>query len=533
MKTAGKSVLKVLLSFTIAISCLIGISMTSLAVDATISDFEYDGVYKDGDVIRITAEEYAIKSGPNTTTFVHKDDYLTVNAKVDDEGLIIYGFTRGDEFIQLSTPQLAFQTDGLVLKSGDGKSLETAFVFEVHSTLDDDQKAVQNMIDALPGVDEVTEEDRADIEAAREAYEALTDEQKEDMYINKLNAVENQIDKNKAAEVIDLIDAIGEVDDSDECRDRIQAARDAYDELTDNQRTFVTNYNDMFAAEEEYTSLKREKTIKDVTDKINALPAANELTITDYYEVYEAEYLFYEELTEEEQAAFDPALKKKLDEAVTTMFSLAYEAAQQMLDDYGDILKTIIDDTSEYDWIKERLEKYEPLVASGKTPDFHEFGDLLWAVIFVDFDLYDYYVFTEGADAAWTVGSIDSLVFRIRQAGIDNKAFDNTFFSFENAGSKIYIDGELTDSKFITAEEGSVIITIMPEFLKTLSTGEHTITVLFDNDVTVTSKFTIKPAASVPASGESVSHYVILGISAVLLAGAVLTLRKHIVDSVK
>ena len=205
-----------------------------------------------------------------------------------------------------------------------------------------------------------------------------------------------------------------------------------------------------------------------------------------------------------------------------------------MLDDYGDILKTIIDDdTSEYDWIKERLEEYEPLVASGKTPDFHDFNVLLWSVIFVHFDLYDYYVFTEGADAAWTVGSTDSLVFRIRQAGIDNKAFDNTFDNFKYAGSKIYIDGELTDSKFITAEEGSVIITIMPEFLKTLSTGEHTISVLFDNDVTVTSKFTIKPAASVPASGESVSHYVILGISAVLLAGAVLTLSKHMVDSVK
>ena len=534
MKTAGKSVLKVLLSFTIAISCLIGISMTSLAVDATISDFEYDGVYKKDDVIRITAEEYAIKSGPNTTTFVHKGDYLTVSAKVDDEGLIIYGFTKGDDFIQLSTPQFAFQTDGLVLKSGDGKSIETAFVFEVHSTLDDEQKAVQDMIDALPGVDEVTEEDRADIEAAREAYEALTDEQKEDVYINHLLEVEEQIDKNKAAEVIDLIDAIGEVDDSDECGDRIQAARDAYEELTDNQRTFVTNYNDMFAAEEKYASLKREKTIKDVTDKINALPAADELTIVDYYEVYEAEYFFCNDLTEEEQAGFDADAKKKLDEAVTTMFSLAYEAGQQMLDDYGDILKTIIDDdTSEYDWIKERLEEYEPLVASGKTPDFHDFNVLLWSVIFVHFDLYDYYVFTEGADAAWTVGSTDSLVFRIRQAGIDNKAFDNTFDIFEYAGSKIYIDGELTDSKFITAEEGSVIITIMPEFLKTLSTGEHTITVLFDNDVTVTSKFTIKPAASVPASGESVSHYVILGISAVLLAGAVLTLRKHMVDSVK
>ena len=534
MKTAGKSVLKVLLSFTIAISCLIGIGMTSVADEKYISDFEYDGVYKDGDVIHITAEEYAIKSGPNTTSFVHKDDYLTVNAKVDDEGLIIYGFTKGDDFIQLSTPQLAFQTDGLVLKSGDGKSIETAFVFEVHSTLDDEQKAVQDMIDALPGVDEVTEEDRADIEAAREAYEALTDEQKEDMYINKLNAVENQIDKNKAAEVIDLIDAIGEVDDSDECGDRIQAARDAYNDLTDNQRRFVENFNDMTAAEEKYYGMVRAAAIENVLEKINALPTTDELTIVDYYEVYEAEHFFYNDLTEEEQAAFDADAKKKLDEAVTTMFSLAYKAGQQMLDDYGDILKTIIDDdTSEYDWAKELLEEYEPLVASGKTPDFHDFDILLWSVMWVRLDLYDYYVFTEGADAAWTVGSTDSLVFRIRQAGIDNKAFDNTFFSFEYAGSKIYIDGELTDSKFITAEEGSVIITIMPEFLKTLSTGEHTITVLFDNDVTVTSKFTIKPAASVPASGESVSHYVILGISAVLLAGAVLTLRKHMVDSVK
>lgn len=533
MKTAGKSVLKVLLSFTVAISCLIGIGMTSVAIEAT-PEFEQNVVYRVDDKILIKSDELGIRTAPTTVVYVHSGEELKVSAEVDEKGLITYGFSRGDEFIQLSTPQLAFQTDGLVLKSGDGKSLETAFVFEVHSTLDDEQKAVQDMIDALPGVDEVTEEDRADIEAAREAYEALTDEQKEDMYINKLNAVENQIDKNKAAEVIDLIDAIGEVDDSDECRDRIQAARDAYDELTDNQRTFVTNYNDMFAAEEEYTSLKREKTIKDVTDKINALPAANELTITDYYEVYEAGYLFYEELTEEEQAAFDPALKKKLDEAVTTMFSLAYEAGQQMLDDYGDILKTIIDeDSSEYDWIKERLEEYEPLVASGKTPDIHDFNVLLWSVICVHFELYDYYVFTEGADAAWTVGSTDSLVFRIRQAGIDNKAFDNTFDNFKYAGSKIYIDGELTDSKFITAEEGSVIITIMPEFLKTLSTGEHTISVLFENDVTVTSKFTIKPAASVPASGESVSHYVILGISAVLLAGAVLTLRKHMVDSVK
>ncbi|MBQ1297229.1 MAG: hypothetical protein IIY21_24505, partial [Clostridiales bacterium] len=355
MKTAGKSVLKVLLSFTIAISCLIGISMTSLAVDATISDFEYDGVYKKDDVIRITAEEYAIKSGPNTTSFVHNGDYLTVSTKVDEQGFGVYVFIvdraggAGQFEIELENAKCSLLTDGIILASGDGKSMDTAFVFESHRNLDDEQKAVQDMIDALPGVDEVTEEDRADIEAAREAYEALTDEQKEDVYINHLLEVEEQIDKNKAAEVIDLIDAIGEVDDSDECRDRIQAARDAYNDLTDNQRRFVENFNDMTAAEEKYYGMVRAAAIENVLEKINALPATDELTIVDYYEVYEAEHFFYNDLTEEEQAGFDADAKKKLDEAVTTMFSLAYEAGQQMLDDYGDILKTIIDDdTSEY-----------------------------------------------------------------------------------------------------------------------------------------------------------------------------------------
>ena len=409
MKTAGKSVLKVLLSFTIAISCLIGIGMTSLADDVTISDFEYSGVYKDGYVIRITAEEYAIKSGPNTTSFVHKGDSLTVSAKVDDEGIIIYGFTKGDEFIQLSTPQFAFQTDGLVLKSGDGKSLETAFVFEVHSTLDDEQKAVQDMIDALPGVDEVTEEDRADIEAAREAYEALTDEQKEVVYINNLNAVENQIDKNKAAEVNDLIDAIGEVDDSDECRDRIQAARDAYEELTDNQRTYVTNYNVMFAAEEKYIGLIRDKLIKDVTDKINALPDADKLTIDDFYEVYEAEYLFFEELTEDEQAAFDPALKKKLDEAMNVEYLIFLDAGKKLLNDYEDLFREL--DEEEYEWIygsvKEILDEADALVAAGKTPDGTAFDILIWGVIGADSYLVDNYEFLEGDGAEWMPKSLE------------------------------------------------------------------------------------------------------------------------------
>lgn len=528
MKTAGKSVLKVLLSFTIAISCLIGIGMTSVAVETkSIHDFEYDGIYQEGDEITITAQELAIRTASTTKIYVHNSDVLVVSKEVDEQGFGHYGFTRGTEFIELESAKCSFQTDGLILINGNGSD-EYPFEFASHSTLDDEQKAVQDMIDALPGVDEVTEEDRADIEAAREAYEALTDEQKEDMYINHLLEVEEQIDKNKAAEVIDLIDAIGEVDDSDECRDRIHAAREAYNELTENQSRYVTNFNDMTAAEEKYIGLIRDKLIKEVTDKINALPAADKLTIANYYDVYDAAYEFNEILTEKEQAGFDTTAKKKLDEAVKAMYSLALEAGEQLLSDYGADLEE-----ETYNELKKVVDAAAAMVEAGKMPSYDEFEELLWPVFYASFELYDIYKVIGGADAVWTAGSTDSIVIRILQAGIKDKTFDNTFYSFECAGSKIYIDGELTDSKSITAEEGSVIITIMPEFLKTLSTGEHTITVLFDNDVTVTSKFTIKPAAAVPASGESVSHYVILGISAVLLAGAVLTLRKYIVDSVK
>lgn len=530
MKTAGKGLFKMLLAFTVAISCLIGIGMTTAAAENYIRDFEYSGVYHEGDEIYITARELGIRTASTTVTFVHSDEVLIVSKEVDEDGYGVYGFTRGTEFIAIESAKCSFQTDGIYFLNGNGSN-DAPYEFASHSLLNDDQRVVQEKIDDLPDVDDVTEGDRDVIEAARAAYEGLSDKDKELIDIKKLNAVEiqiDQIDKNKAAEVIKLIDAIGEVELTDACIAKINAALDAYDELTDKQKTYVENADDMFDAEDKYYSLLRESVQKKVLDKINALPAADKLTISDYYEVYDAEYEFAHQLTEKEQAAFDTAAKKKLDEAVKTMYSLALEAGEQLLSDYGADLEE-----ETYNELKKVVDAVAAMVEAGKMPSYDEFDELLWTVFYASFELYDIYKVIEGADAVWTVGSTDSIVIRILQAGIKNKTFDNTFFSFVQAGSKIYIDGELTESEFITAEEGSVIITIMPEFLKTLSTGEHTISVLFDNDVTVTSKFTIKPAASVPASGESVSHYVILGISVVLLAGAVLTLRKHMVDSVK
>lgn len=56
----------------------------------------------------------------------------------------------------------------------------------------------------------------------------------------------------EVAAVIDAINAIGEVVDTDECKEKIDAARAAYNELTDEQKEQVTNYDTLTAAEAAY-----------------------------------------------------------------------------------------------------------------------------------------------------------------------------------------------------------------------------------------------------------------------------------------
>ena len=56
--------------------------------------------------------------------------------------------------------------------------------------------------------------------------------------------------------VFDLIEAIGTVEYTDECAARIEAARAAYDALTEDQQGLVTNYDELTAAEDRYAELK-------------------------------------------------------------------------------------------------------------------------------------------------------------------------------------------------------------------------------------------------------------------------------------
>lgn len=125
----------------------------------------------------------------------------------------------------------------------------------------------------------------------------------------------------------------------------------------------------------------------------------------------------------------------------------------------------------------------------------------------------------------------------------DNKTM-TTYSVSENAPASLHIDGDM--AKFIcvymdgilvnaanyTVSEGSTIITFAPEYLKTLSVGDHTATAVF-TDGTATAVLTINgasPAATSPATGDSgnVAVYTILGLTALLGTGIVVGKKKEL-----
>ena len=165
-----------------------------------------------------------------------------------------------------SDPTVATVADGVVTAVAAGTATITATATNgTDDTADDktatctitvtdpDQEAADAVVvlfDALPAADAVTVDSKEAIEAARAAYEALTDEQKalvtpEDLA--KLTAAEAALaaaekaaaDQVAADAVVVLFDALP-ADITLEDKAAIEAARAAYDALTDEQKALVT-----------------------------------------------------------------------------------------------------------------------------------------------------------------------------------------------------------------------------------------------------------------------------------------------------
>jgi fimbrial isopeptide formation D2 family protein/uncharacterized repeat protein (TIGR02543 family)/LPXTG-motif cell wall-anchored protein len=96
-----------------------------------------------------------------------------------------------------------------------------------------------------------------------------------------------------------------------------------------------------------------------------------------------------------------------------------------------------------------------------------------------------------GKDYKWTKGSKAGLDVTFKRTA-KGETTDTAFSHFRSAS----VDGKaLTEKDDYTKAEGSVVVTLTPSYLNTLSDGEHTLTATFD-DGSAEAKFTVAEAGS-------------------------------------
>mgnify|MGYP004505334407 CR=1 FL=1 len=128
------------------------------------------------------------------------------------------------------------------------------------------------------------------------------------------------------------------------------------------------------------------------------------------------------------------------------------------------------------------------------------------------------YEVTEGANQKYIITKNSEAKFRINA---DFRLFDD---------GKVYVDNELVDPKNYTAESGSTIITLKKEFVDTLSVGEHTLKVLFNDGGKAITTFNVEKvteSVSNPKTEDNIAFYILTGILSIVgLAGAGIFYRR-------
>ena len=239
-------------------------------------------------------------------------------------------------------------------------------------------KAVDDLIAAIGKV-ELTDECKAKIDAARAAYDKLTDAQKE--LVKNLKTLtdaeaeyQKLLDQKKADEaaakaVDDLIAAIGKVELTDECKAKIDAARAAYDKLTDAQKELVKNLKTLTDAEEEYQKLLDRRKADEAAAKAvdEAVAKLTPVTLESGKAIEEARKAF-DALTPEQKKLLDPETEGKLVAAENEYKKLVKEDADKKaakeVEDKIAALQPVTKDSGEA--IKDARSSYEALTPEQK-----------------------------------------------------------------------------------------------------------------------------------------------------------------------
>ena len=132
--------------------------------------------------------------------------------------------------------------------------------------------------------------------------------------------------RDNASKVVAKINQIGDpIELTDECEEKITAARDAYEQLSPEEKRYVDNYQTLKDAEKELARLKKvaadQKAAEEVTEKIKALPDVKDLTLNDETQIDEARDA-YSKLTDDQKTYVSDETKGKLVSAEEQMAEL-------------------------------------------------------------------------------------------------------------------------------------------------------------------------------------------------------------------
>ena len=182
--------------------------------------------------------------------------------------------------------------------------------------------AVTEKLNALPSEEDVMFQDEAVLKQAREAYDALSEDQKKfvsgEAY-DKLEKAEKKLEALKAeaeavTKQIQELPAVGDLKLED--AEKVSLARSAYDALNADQKRQLTEsgvLDTLLTAENQISLLEREKEeAEKVAQQINSLPEVKDLKLADKTAV-EAARKAYDALSDNQKAMIEDA-KKALEE---------------------------------------------------------------------------------------------------------------------------------------------------------------------------------------------------------------------------
>ncbi len=181
----------------------------------------------------------------------------TVEKKIDAIGVVTLESKDKIDFARESYDRLNDEEKAQVSNSAKLTEAEA----EYNRLVAEEQAKIDAVIAKIDAIGEVTLDKKGAIDAARAAYNELTEAQKarvnniETLTLAELRYARLLADSAKAAQTDALIDAIGD-DITLKSEDSIKAARKAYNALTDDQKALVTKLNKLEAAERKLAELK-------------------------------------------------------------------------------------------------------------------------------------------------------------------------------------------------------------------------------------------------------------------------------------